>query len=353
MPKGKVTEEENIRLAKFYQEHNCDRKLTHHHFQAIGISKRRINMVLARVEQGKDLQYNKNSGPKPTVTSQKNINKAIKLFGKNPGLSVRDAAIKMNIPHASMNDIRRKAGIRSKVKRKVPKLKPQQIESAKKNCLKLYKKCVPSGGNYFIIMDDETYMELDPQEAKKKQWVSITPGYELSEEDQIVQKSKFPAKMLVWQAITQDGRVSPPYVSSGTMNSIIYRDKCLKAILKPWLQSLNIVEPILFWPDKATCHYANITLDFLRENGIDYVRKIDNPTSIPQCRPIERFWALCKTDMIKQNKVTYDPSLFKRRWTVVSKTVAEKSGKNLFNKFKAKLRLAAKEGPWSVCLKKF
>ena len=85
-------------------------------------------------------------------------------------------------------------------------IKPQQIENAKKNCAKLYKKCVPSGGNFFVIMDDETYMELNPQESKKKEWYSVVPGHEPPEEDRITQKSKFPAKMLIWQAITQVGR---------------------------------------------------------------------------------------------------------------------------------------------------
>lgn len=234
MPKAKKTEDENIRLAEFFLANGGDRKLTHHHFRALGVSKRRINLVLARVEKGQDLHYNKKSGPKPTASSEKNIKKAVRLFTKTPGLSVRDAAKKMNISHGSMNTIRRKAGIQSKVKRKVPKMTEKQIEIAKKNCAKLYKKCVPSGGNFFFVIDDETYMELDP--------------------------------------------------------------------------------------------------------------------SVPQCRPIERFWALCKSEMVKRDKVTFDPVLFKRRWTAVSKQVAEKSGKSLFTKFKAKLRLAAKAGPWSVCL---
>lgn len=289
MPKSKKTELENIRLAEFFLENDGDRKLTHHHFQALGIPKRRINLVIARVEQGKSLHYNKNSGPKPTATNQKNVNKAIRMFKTNPGLSVRDASIKMNISLGSMGYIRKKAGIRSNVKRKVPKMTPQQIENAKKNCAKLYKKCVPSGGNFFVIMDDETYMELNPQESKKKEWYSVVPGHEPPEEDQITQKSKFPAKMLIWQAITQDGRVSPAFVTSGTMNKEVYRDKCLNAILKPWLRSLNIQTPVLFWPDKATCHYANDVQDFLKANKIEFVRKVDNPTSVPQCRPIERF----------------------------------------------------------------
>lgn len=80
---------------------------------------------------------------------------------------MRDAALKIGVSLGSMVNIRRKAGIRSNLKTKVSKMAPKQIDSAKKNSAKLYKMCVPSGGNFCMIIDDETYMELDPQQAKK------------------------------------------------------------------------------------------------------------------------------------------------------------------------------------------
>ena len=271
---------------------------------------------------------------------------------KNPALSVGDAAVKMDISLGSMTKIRKMVGIRSKVKVQVPKISKQQIESAKGNCRKLYKRSVPSGGNFFFVMEDETYMQLDPQEAKRKQYVSIVPGHQLPQEARISQKSKFPSKMLVWQAITEDGRVSPAFVMKGTMDGDIYRKKCLQDILKPWLQSLNVQQPILFWPDKASIHYARITIDFLKDNKIEYVSKLDNPTSVPQIRPIERFWELCKRQMKKEGKISSNLAHFKRRWTTVSKRIAEKLGKRLFQNFRKKLRLAGSEGPWAVSLKK-
>ena len=180
-----------------------------------------------------------------------------------------------------MAKLRKKAGITSATRIKVPKMSEDQIESAKKNCRKLYRMSIPSGGDYFSIIDDETYMELDPQEANKKQYFSIVPGYEIDEKDKVVQKSKLPARMMVWQAIAEDGRLSPAYVCKINMNGEVYREECLKKILLPWIRSLTLTRPVLFWPDKASSHYSRIAIEFLKENNIRYVSKADNPTSVP------------------------------------------------------------------------
>src|SRR5690348_16815308 len=85
----------------------------------------------------------------------------------------------------------------------VPKMKEKTQKSAKNNCRKLYKMTVPPGGNYFFVIDDETYMELNPEDSNKKQYVSIIPDHPLSVADQVTQKTKFPPMMLIWQAIAK------------------------------------------------------------------------------------------------------------------------------------------------------
>lgn len=130
-----------------------------------------------------------------------------------------------------------------------------------------------------------------------------------------MQKTKFPVKMLICQALAQGGPVSPLHVWQGLWT----------------VRSTEIRAWRRFFCPGFNCN--------LKECKIDYVRKLDNPTSVPQCQPIERFCALCKSEMVKRNKVTYDKVLFKRRRNAVSKQIAEKSGKRLCDKFKAKLRI--------------
>ena len=44
-------------------------------------------------------------------------------------------------------------------------------------------------------------------------------------------------------------------------------------------------EQVLFWPDFMTCHYKKENFDFLRDNGIAFVEKTENPPNAPQIRP--------------------------------------------------------------------
>ena len=59
-------------------------------------------------------------------------------------------------------------------------------------------------------------------------------------------------------------------------------------------------DQVLFWPDLATCHYKKENLDFLRDNGIAFVEKIDNPPNAPQIRPFENYLGILKMKV-------YDP----------------------------------------------
>ena len=57
-------------------------------------------------------------------------------------------------------------------------------------------------------------------------------------------------------------------------------------------------EQVLFQPDLVTCHYRKESLDFLRDNGIAFVEKIDNPPNAPQIRPIENYWGILKMKLL-------------------------------------------------------
>lgn len=76
---------------------------------------------------------------------------------------------------------------------------------------------------------------------------------------------------------------------------------------------------LLFWPDLATCYYQKDVIAFLRQKKIDFVPKVDNPTDEPQCRLIEKFWALCKFESNETAKNLTQQTTFKRKWARISK----------------------------------
>ena len=42
-------------------------------------------------------------------------------------------------------------------------------------------------------------------------------------------------------------------------------------------------------------------MEFLRDNGIAFVEKIDNPPKAPQIRPIENYWGFLKMKVYEGN----------------------------------------------------
>ena len=80
--------------------------------------------------------------------------------------------------------------------------------------------------------------------------------------------------------------ISEPFImaSGNAVHQFVYRDSCFL--------SKKII--LIFWPDQAGCHYAEHSLDFLCENLIHHVDKIDNPVNFPEVRPIEDFWSISK-----------------------------------------------------------
>jgi hypothetical protein len=51
----------------------------------------------------------------------------------------------------------------------------------------------------------------------------------------------------------------------------------------------------MFWPDKASAHYAKSVTQLLDSQNVIYVPRYRNLTNVPRCRPIEDFFGyLCQ-----------------------------------------------------------
>lgn len=141
---------------------------------------------------------------------------------------------------------------------------------------------------------------------------------------------------MVWQAICSGGRRSKSFVTSGTINSEVYIKECLKKRLLP-LYKDHDHQPI-FWPDLASCHYSNLTLQWYEANGVDVVPKRLNPPNVPKLRSIERFWAITKRFCKKIGSVAYNMTSFKAKQKRASEKVTEDIVRNLVAKVKLKVR---------------
>ena len=103
-----------------------------------------------------------------------------------------------------------------------------------------------------------------------------------------------------------------------------------------------------FWPVLSRVHYANIGQDWLNNNGIEFVSKKGNVPNLPQARPLDQFWAICRRHYHKRSKVCQTHWNFKKVWTNISTTVAESHGQALMAGVRTKLRKIGRKGVYGL-----
>ena len=84
---------------------------------------------------------------------------------------------------------------------------------------------------------------------------------------------KFEPKVMLLIAISPKG-ISRPVLTSGrgmAVNSSTYITKCLNPCLVPFLREKYPNGGYVFWPDKASSHYAATTRTFIDIKGVSYV----------------------------------------------------------------------------------
>lgn len=154
------------------------------------------------------------------------------------------------------------------------------------------------------------------------------------EEDRSISLKKFGEKLLVWQVICSCGERTQSFITKGTINTQIYINECLKKRLIPFEKTHQ--NNLLFWPDLATAHYARETQEFLNSKNITFVAKDMNPSNCPQLRPIEKYWALMKTQLRKYCPSAISDEDFKRKWLKFSKNISCDIVQNLMGSIKKK-----------------
>jgi hypothetical protein len=193
-------------------------------------------------------------------------------------------------------------------------------------------------------MDDETYCPADPKDIPGRKYYHCCDKTSVSYEIRFKGKAKFFEKFLVWQAIDEFGNVSDSYISTGNMNAKVYLEQCIKKRLVPFIQKQHRIEDVIFWPDMARVHYAKAVIDFLKSIGLEFIEYENNAPKVPQARPIEKYWAICKAKYKARKNGAKSLSSFKQIWKKISGEVAEESGERLMEHVRGKIRSVGRDG---------
>jgi len=279
------------RVVTFYQKNKEKGKsFTVNHFIEEGLSRSGVFRILQNFENRLTTERALGSGSMLRVMTQQKIRQLYKDANHSDKFNYSSAGRKYGCSDVTIKRWLNKRQIKRFKKKKSPKYTENQKMMAKRQCAWLYRYC----RRYDFVIDDEKYFTLthslndsyfsSPTKSKTHENVSHKP------------KAKFEPKLMLWIAISKYGISKSYFKPSGlAINQNVYLNKCVKKRLIPFIRDKHSDNNYMFWPDKASSHYAEKVVKHLKEQNIRFVSKYRNPTNVPQCRPIEDFFGyLCQ-----------------------------------------------------------
>jgi glutamine cyclotransferase len=119
--------------------------------------------------------------------------------------------------------------------------------------------------------------------------------------------------------------------------------------LLPFISKYHSENNKVFWPDKASSHYATKTIDFLRANNVKYVDKYRNLTNVPQCRPIEDLFGYLSGKVYSNGWSANNLTKLENRIKYCLKNIDINVVQRSVDSVKKRLRKCAEEGPFAFC----
>jgi hypothetical protein len=281
------------RIVQYFLTHQDHGKVaTARHFMDEGVPKCSIYRILRNYDCKHTTERSFGSGRPAkimTATRVKWLKKKM-VTANHPSTRAVARTLNCSQQHVSKTIIS-KCLLHCYKKKKDPRYSEEQSMNVKKACRKLYH---ISQGMDFVV-DDEKYFSLSGSGMPGNAHYYVDKINDSIEPDHVKSKKKFEPKVMLRLAISSAGLSKPYLVPSGiAVNKEIYIRECLQRRLLPFIKSNHAEGTYIFWPDKASSHYAKDTQAFLKNENINFVPREVNPTDLSQCRPIDLFGQLAQ-----------------------------------------------------------
>ena len=239
-------------------------------------------------------------------------------------------------------------GAKAPKRPKAPEINAEKMVRVRERAESLSRNFFPVGGQTAIVIDDKSYFTLKGDEMRGNDRVWTRDITTCPPEVRFRQKEKFPKKLLVHVAISQKGMSELSFVEGGYAINRNNYIEILRRTVIPFIRANHRNGDYWLWMDLASAHYANDTLNFLREEGIRFVPRDANPPSVASLRPVEDFWAALKHKVYKGGWEATTLRQLKRQIIQKAREIPLPTILRLFHTVKERLEICARDGYWAV-----
>jgi hypothetical protein len=337
-------------IGKFYLKNQSRGKtFTVRHFKKLKVSERTVYNIISKVEKDISLIRKSGSGRNPKILGSNDRKRLRNLVSGKVGNSYRSLGKKLKCDPKTVKKNLEIMGIKRFKRKSAPKVTEKQKLEQRRRLNKLIKSHMKPSKGLEVIMNDESYFELDGANYHENSYYYAEDGQEVPENIKFKSKAKYPIKVMVWLAISAKGRSNALFMKSrGNVNAKVYKTECITKRLMPFIRKFHRDQNFIFWPDLASSHYARETIEVYNKLNVRYVPRNENPPSVPQLRPIVEFWAEIKRRVYANGWTAITVEQLIRRINLKLKTFDQSYFQRLFVGLKTKIRKAAENGVNSV-----
>ena len=238
-------------------------------FQALcssGYSKSGAYKVLKTFDtSGSTSDGRQNNGAKPKISGTA-AGGLVHNYNNATHKSLRKTARNFNVCHTTTSNTLKRYGVMCHKRKTAPLYHLSKKGNMKKTLGRLYRehltKC--EDGLPFIIMDDETYITQNDEGKFSSRTFYAKDAHNTPEGIRTSGRTKFTFKVGLWYAMSIHG-ISDYYIwSLGiAIDAHKYKTNCLQQRLVPFIEKYYPDRNCIFWPDKASSHYAASVLSYL------------------------------------------------------------------------------------------
>lgn len=240
---------------------------------------------------------------------------------RNPRRSSRKMARELNISQRSMRRI-----LQNELKVKPYKLvKGQDLTPAKKKVrlerakelLRLHE----SGSLPNLVFSDEAPFPIEQYVNSQNDRIYLPERSAENLELRLAGRTQAPAMVMVWAAVTADGRSPLVFIERGVkINAEYYREKVLEGALKPWATKHFGRRRWTFQQDSAPSHKARVNQEWLKNNIPNFITTLQWPPKSPDANPLDFCaWGILQS-MVgskKYQSVEHLKKALRREWAKV------------------------------------
>lgn len=237
------------------------------------------------------------SGRPKSATTKKIVKKVRERIRQNPRRSANEMAKDMKISQSSMKRILDKdLGLKPYKHQKVHELTAKQ-KKVRLDRAKLLLRRQNRGEIPNIVFSDEKNFPVEQFVNKQNDRVYLKERSSENLVQRTVGRRQHPPQVMVWAAVTANGRSPIVFIEPGVkVNAKYYREKVLKAALKPWARKQFGLRPWTYQQDSAPSHKAKVNQEWLKNNVPIFISHTEWLSNSPDANPMDYcLWSILES----------------------------------------------------------